>query len=350
VQRKVFDGDAGRADRTLAGCLDLWLADVKASVAPATYRRYEFTVAQHIRPYLGAARLADLAAFDVARWYKKLEDDGVSADARHKAGAKLRQCLGYAVRLGMVLSSVAHSRRLPRVERKRIDPLREEEVGPFLASARPKRLFALYLTALDSGARQGELLALEWPDVDWALGEININKSLDQNADEDHVKEPKTAAGRRRVMLTPETIAVLRQHCAAMEKEGHGSKLVFPTQLGAFVSKRDLSDAMETICRQARVGRRRFHDLRHTCATLLLLRGENVMVVSERLGHSSVEITLKTYTHVLPTMQQGAVARLSGLLGPALAHAEVLAANGYKLATETAAAAVKGNGDAAAAG
>jgi integrase len=214
-------------------------------------------------------------------------------------------------------------------------PLSPDQLAAFLAAARPERLYPLFLTALDSGARQGELFALEWSDLNIIMGEMTISKSLDQNRGKPETKETKTKSGNRRVLLTPSTLAVLREHQEKMLAEGHGSKLVFPNVRGDFLTKSALYDkAWPRVLRKAGIDHLRFHDLRHTCATLLLLAGAHVKVVSERLGHASIEITLKVYSHVLPTMQEAAVEKMEGILTTAAANGSSLAANNQKAKEE----------------
>jgi integrase len=276
-------------------------------------------VDQHLTPRLGRLQLGHLTHVHVAELYRGMEADGATADAQKKAGTVLRQVLKHAVSLGLIHGNPALKVPLPRVTREEIHPLGPAEVAHFLAAAAGDRLFALFVLALDSGMRQGELFALEWADFDPARGEVTVSKALSEVRGQLRAKDTKTKKGRRRVPLAPVTVAELSAHRARMLREGHGSPLVFCTTDGTQLRKSNvLRRHFAPALKRAGLAGVRFHDLRHTCATLLLLNNVNVKVVSERLGHASIVITLNTYSHVLPTMQQQAAAVMEGVLGRAL--------------------------------
>ncbi|MCI0456764.1 MAG: site-specific integrase [Gemmataceae bacterium] len=318
LQQQALDGRLDAPEMNTRACLEFWLGAVKNNVAPNTYDHYKSTVDKHLTPYLGKIKLADLTAFHVAQLYRDLEAAGASADARRRAGGRLRQCLRYAVNFGLIPTSAAHKIPLPRVSKAEIHPLDQDEARALLDAGRPDRLFALYQLALDSGARQGEMFALQWTDFIWDRREVSISKSLEEIRGRLRVKEPKSASGRRRVLLTPTTLTILREHQQRMLAEGHGSALVFCDRQGGHLRKSNVQRrSFQPLLKRAGLMGVRFHDLRHTCATLLLLAGVNIKVVSERLGHADVKITLDTYSHVLPTMQELAVEKLDALLsGP----------------------------------
>jgi integrase len=295
------------------------LAGIKARVGPATYDRYALDVHQHLLPRLGRLQLGHLTAFHVAQLFRDMAAAGSTADAQRKAGTVLRQALRYAESLNLIRGNPALKVPLPRVTRAEIRVLTPPEVARFLAAADGDRLFALYVLALDSGMRQGELFALTWSDLDEERHEVEVTRSLSEVRGVHRVKETKTRKGRRRIPLSATAWAELCRHRDRMRAEGHGSLLVFPTSGGTFsrksnVVRRHFHPAVE----RAGLAGVRFHDLRHTCATLLLLNNVNVKVVSERLGHASIEITLNTYSHVLPTMQQQAASVMEGILSNAM--------------------------------
>jgi integrase len=241
----------------------------------------------------------------------------VGALTQRKVAMRLRQCFRYAEKFGMLRSNPATKIPLPAAADTETRPFDAAQARHFLATAAADRLQALYHVALDSGARQGELFALEWTDLDWARGELAICKSLEDSQGERSVKAPKTASGRRRVLLCPSTLAVLREHHARMRAEGHDSKLMFPATNGRHLRRGNVHwTSFKPLLRKAGLADFRFHDLRHTCASLLLLAGVNPKVVSERLGHASVEITLDIYSHLLPTIQEAAIAKLEAVLNP----------------------------------
>jgi len=203
-----------------------------------------------------------------------------------------------------------------------------DQVARFLDAARTDRLFALYVLALDSGMRQGELFALHWTDFDFASGSVLVQRSLEEINGHHRLKETKSAKGRRRIPLSRFTLDALNEHRKRMLADGYMSGPVFCNTDGGFLHKANVlrrsfwpiitnanKEAKQQNTEPALLPEIRFHDLRHTCATLLLLAGENPKVVSERLGHASIELTLNCYSHVLPTMQQGAAAKMNAILG-----------------------------------
>ncbi len=315
---------ADKEKLTLSSFLVLWLEHIKHRVCRTTYRRYEQHVNRHLKPILGNVRLNQLAPIHVAKLYTRMEEDGDSASERHKVGTALRMALKYACGVRMLLHNAADDVPKPRVRKEEIKPLAMDQIGPFLAAAEPDPYFALYVLALDSGMRQGELFALQWPEVDFASGTVVVIRSLEELNGHQKIKETKTKSSRRRIKLTPRTMAVLNEHRQRMLAEGRDVKSgpVFVNSDGGFIFKSSFRtwSFLKVLRRcdlldEAGKPLIRFHDLRHTCATLLLAAGENVKVVSERLGHSSIKITLDTYAHVLPGMQDAAVDRMATILG-----------------------------------
>jgi integrase len=193
-----------------------------------------------------------------------------------------------------------------------------EQVGMFLKAARPDRLYPYYLTALDSGARPGQLFALLWEDVDFDGGFISITKSLEEISGAVRVQPTKTAKSRRRIDLSPDTVAVLAEHRKAALAAGRIASPVFHDTEGGHLRLSNLAkNSFKPILKRAQLPSVGLDTLRHTCATLLLLADQPAKVVSERLGHSSVALTRDTYSHVLPTRQKRAASVMGAILGAA---------------------------------
>src|SRR5262249_32664712 len=193
--------------------------------------------------------------------------------------------------------------------------LNPDQVLLFLKEAEKDRLYPLYFTALDSGARPGELFALRWPDVDFQGGFISITKSLEEIDGILRIKDVKTEKGRRRIDLSAETLAILAEHRKAMLSAGFIDGPAFCDSQGGYLRISNLHrSSFKPILLRAKLPALRLYDLRHTCATLLLLANEPAKVVSERLGHSSITLTLDTYSHVLPTMQRRAADTMGRIL------------------------------------
>jgi integrase len=323
---------------TVSQWLTRWLEIVKPTVEPNTYDPYERHVRLHITPYLGGLKLVKLAKPQIRGWYAALTEAGVLAALQRKVGTTLTIALNQAVNDDILPGNPAMKVRKPKAKKPEMIPLDPDQVAAFLKAARPDRLFALYLTALDSGARPSELFALDWPDIDLEGRYLTITKSLEEINGALRIKPTKTAKSRRRIDLSPATGAALAEHRKAMCAEGHIGGPVFCDTQGGYLRQSNLrrNSFMRILERANQKAREeaekiseatgkevaptllpgiRLYDLRHTCATLLLLADVPAKVVSERLGHSSITLTLDTYSHVLPTMQRGAADLMGQILG-----------------------------------
>ena len=295
--------------------MDRWLATVKSSVAPGTHARYKSTIEHQIKPFIGGVRLSRIEPIHVEQLFVMLESKGFSPQAIQFAGLRLVTALQHAVRLGLAQINAAREIDRPTVPKTELRCWDAEEANMFLKAARAHRLSALYVLALSTGMRQGELLGLQWADVDFDGAVVTVRRSLEELHGKLRLKQTKTGNSRR-IDLPPFAVDALRDHRVAMLTEGHIKGQVFCAPAGGFIRKGNLYDrSFLPLLEEAGVPRIRFHDMRHTCATLLLQAGENVKVVSERLGHKNIATTLGTYSHVLPTMQKGAADKLQVLFG-----------------------------------
>ncbi|MDP9477167.1 MAG: site-specific integrase [Actinomycetota bacterium] len=314
----VFDAGA----LTVGEYLDRWLKDVEDTVRRSTHEGYEYAVGPHIKPALGRIKLKDLTPAHVRWFYRERLDSGRAPATVHKLHVVLHKALKAAVADGLIPRNAAAGLKLPRITREEIDPLTEEQARLLLETVRGDRLEALYVLALNTGMRQGELLALKWDDVDLERGVLRVRRTL-THADKAFVLgEPKTKNSRRTIRLTPRAVDVLRVHlsCQLEEIEAMGSLyqpggLIFATEAGTIINPSNLRNrSFKLLLKRAGLPPIRFHDLRHTCATLLLGRDVNAKVVSEMLGHSSISITLDIYSHLLPDMQEKAAKALEEAL------------------------------------
>jgi integrase len=352
VQEKLRElqtaADKGRLPEagkmTVGQFLDGWYTNThKAAVQPTTALRNEMKIRLHLVPHLGQVRLAKLTAMHVEKLFADMQEAGDSSHERNRCGKLLRQALHHAVKKGLVPHNVALDVELPRIAKKEMQIFDQEQAGTFLEEARNDRLFALYAVALDSGARQGELFGLQWPDIDFETGSMQIRRSLEEIKGQHRLKEPKTVKARRRIELSRFGLDAIHEHRKAMLAEGRDVRAgtVFVDTVGGWLRKSNMTRySFKPIIKRANAkmmkeGKEkalkggmdpekvkvaqlpdlRFHDLRHTSASLLLLADVNVKVVSERLGHSGIEMTLSTYSHVLPTMQAKAARAIDGLFG-----------------------------------
>lgn len=302
---------------TVADYITRWLANTAAkSVSPTTLARYTLVLERYVVPFIGHYLLTRVSPLMVEQLYADQAAAGASDRNRQMSGNVLYGVFKQAARLGLIQHNPCADAKPPKAKRKELATWTGPEAKAFLTAAKDDRLYALLVLAVATGARQGELFALHWPDVDLAGGAIMIQRTLEELKGVMRLKEPKTKAGKRRVNLPPVAVKALEDHRRAMLAEGFTSGPVFCDTNGGFLRKSNFARrTFKPLIADANVPPIRFHDLRHTAATLLLMMGENPKVVSERLGHASIEITLNTYSHVMPTMQAAAAEKIEKLLG-----------------------------------
>lgn len=300
----------------LGDYLDQWLNDrARVNLAPSTFQSYWDTVKKHIAPALGHMPLARLSAPAIQNYLtRKLEQKLSTTTVRYHA-AILNEALNHAVRWSLLVRNPMKFVELPRRRRLEMRVWDEEQVRVFLAEAkRSSANYVLYLTAILTGMRQGELLGLQWQDVDFLLGTATVQRTFYRLGKQQIVREPKTAASRRTIPLVPVLLEELRQvrtaqaeHKRLLGPEYEDRSLVFCQANGKPVHAHNIVQRdFRRVTTRAKVPRIRFHDLRHCHATHMLRAGVNLKVVQERLGHSTAAFTLQVYSHVLRGMQEDA--------------------------------------------
>lgn len=340
----LSERDRGRLaagpNQTLADYLSRWLAEVVAhTVRPKTLENYSRVVRVHVLPSLGKKRLQRLSAQDLAGLYSRLLDGGLSPSSVGVVHRVIHRALTQAERWDLVGRNVADLVDPPRAPHREMQALTAEQCGRFLAAASKERLYALYALALGTGMRQSELLGLRWLDVDLDDGAVTVRQQLTRIPHKGYsFSEPKSARSRRTLALPSFVVAALREHRKRQLEERliAGSEwrdlgLVFTNAFGAPLEATNLiKRSYAPLLERAGLPRIRFHDLRHTAATLLLSQGENIKLVAEQLGHADVALTLRVYGHVLPHQQRAAATKLDALLGPRQELASELASNGVR--------------------
>lgn len=308
VEGIVYDDE----NVTVQEYLDKWLkGSVRGSVRQSTYDRDASLVHNHVMPVLGRVKLKKLSPAHVQGFYRDRLDAGLSASTVHKVHAILHKALTQAVRWHMVPRNVTEAAKPPRPAPKEMRPLSPDEVIKLLRAAHGKRFEALYILAVTTGMRQGELLALRWQDVDLEGAVLSVRRTLTRDRGRVVIGEPKTKKSRRSIHLTPRAACALREHLERQlaEIEVLGDRyedqgLLFTTDTGRPINPSNLRQrSFFPLLKRAGLPRIRFHDLRHTCATLLLTQGTHPKFVQELLGHATVAITLDTYSHVIPSMR-----------------------------------------------
>lgn len=307
---------------TMADFLTRWLENtVKGSRAVNTYDSYKNIVHKHIIPILGNVLLTKLHPQQLQHLYRMKQDEGLTRTVQ-LIHVTLHTALSLAVKWEYVDRNVAKAVNTPKVPRKEMKVLTVGEVNRFLKTAQDDPLYALYVVAVASGLRQGELFALKWSDFNKEAGTIQVQRQLQWVRGEVQFREPKTARSRRTVELPANVIKVLEKHKEeqasqrlAAGDDWHDIGLIFTSRLGTPLHRSNmLQRSFYPLLKRAGLPKIRFHDLRHTAATLLFEQGVNSKVVQERLGHSQISMTLDIYSHVLPTMQQEAANKLGAIL------------------------------------
>ena len=306
---------------TVASYLSEWIEGTRSHLKPATWMSYESIVRVHLIPALGRYRITRLRPQDVSQFITAKLEEGLSPRRVEYLRAVLRKALNDAVRWDLVLRNVAALSTPPRVEHKEVHPFTPDEARQFLESVRGADLEPLYVLAICTGLRQGELLALRWSDVDLAAGRVHVRRSLQRAKGAPMFSSPKTERSRRSVPLPGRATVALqelaqRQGKVSVENAAATTEaLVFCGAGGAPLLPSSVSHSFTAAVAAAGLRHQRFHDLRHACASYLLAEGVSARVVMEMLGHSQITLTLQTYSHLMPGATDAAATGIDRALG-----------------------------------
>ncbi len=304
--------------QTLGQFLDLWLSEiVKPSVRAWTYRGYEVHVRLHIKPVLGHLALERVEPAHVQALLNRKLKEGLSSKSVRYIRGTLRAALQQAVRWGYLARNAAALVDGPRIERYEIKPFDATEARRLLDALEGDRLRALYSVALTMGLRQGEALGLQWQDVDLRVGFLHVRKQLQRIDGKFELVDLKTSRSRRTLVMPATIVMQLKDHQTRQTQElkgrdhrPSGLDLVFTRSDGGPLDGTVVTHQFHRLLDRVGLPQRRFHDLRHSCATLLLAQGVSPRVVMEILGHSQIALTMNTYTHVLPELKHDAAERM----------------------------------------
>jgi len=298
---------------TLAQWLQEWLDKYKkVKIKPSTYELYESLIKIIINPELGNIPLKDLRPIQIQSFYNKLyEEEKYSSSTVRKIHVVLRGALDQAVKNRLILENVTLHVELPRPDTKKVKVFTLEEQRKFEECAKNYKYYAAYIVMLDTGLREGELLALEWDDIDFTNKYVSVNKTLIWVKDKNTGKytqivqySTKTKSSHRKVPLTQRSLKLLKE---LKLKQASKSKIIFCTSSGTHILKRNFLRTFHTILKRIGIPKCGVHSLRHTFATRLFENNVPPKTISKLLGHSSVSTTLNIYTHVLPSVEQDAI-------------------------------------------
>ncbi len=329
LTKKLSELDNGtlntNSKQTLSEYLDLWLETIaKPRLHKRTFGDYKDLMRLHVRDALGKIKLSDLKAVHIQKLYGELQTvKNLSPRRIRYVHAVLSSALKKAVELDVLPRNVAKLVQLPKQTKKEMDVLTEEECKMFMNALKGERLETMFSFALATGMRPEEYLALQWKDVDFDKGTATVRRAVIRLPKSKwYFSELKTKSSYRTLPLPETLVKEIRTHRRKQNEERlklgvawQNHDLVFPSEVGTPSTHSNITQVFKRVLKNAKLRTSlRLYDLRHTHATLLLKAGVHPKIVSERLGHSTIALTLDVYSHVLPSMQAEATVQLETML------------------------------------
>ena len=314
--------------KTLSEFLLGWLDTRRESVAPTTHANYTHQINSYVIPHLGHRKLQDVTALELSDFYallltsgRRQSSGGLSAKSVLNVHRVVSKAMADALRWNLITRNPATHAEVPKAQRREMNIWSADQVKAFLTVEKDTREFPIWVVASTTGMRRGEILGLSWSAVDLDVGRLSVVQTLVNLDNKPTIrKEAKTASGHRSVELDRDTVEVLRQHRRRQAQErlragsawqDHG--LVFCRENGTSDKPQRVTRVFKAKSAAAGLPQIRFHDLRHTWATLALSTGGHPKIVSQRLGHSSISITLDLYSHVTPGMDKEIAEQVAAL-------------------------------------
>lgn len=303
---------------TVAQWLDIWVAEYLNSVKPLTKHNYNKQVQKHLKPALGAARLETLDTHTIQRFYNSLIASGLSPKTVKNVHGILHCALQQAIACDYIYRNPADACKLPKVTKPEIKPLEPEEIARLLKEAEQDDYCNLFIVAMFTGMRQGELLGLAWECVDFNSGIITVKQQL-QCKDGNYFLETPKSGKNRTILPAPIVMDALRNQLQRQQKEQEQAgkmwdnqfNLVFTDALGKYLVRRTVVKHFKKISQRAGISDdARFHDLRHSFAVSSLYAGDDIKTVQANLGHATAQFTLDVYGHVTQKMRQDSANRM----------------------------------------
>lgn len=308
---------------TLGEFVERWLEEyAKPNVSPTTAETYVKIARAHIIPVLGKIPLKDLKPEHLQHFYSERLGKGLSPATIRHHHMLLHKALNDAVKWGLLARNIVDAVSPPLNTRKEMRILDDTEINKVLSESRDNKYFILFAVDLMTGLRRSEILGLQWTDVDLVMAELSVTRSLHRlTTGETIYRPPKTAKSRRTVALSPATCQLFREHlqkmmdiCSRLNIPFTNDRLVFSEPDGSPFRPDTITQAWHRMMKRLNINGVRFHDIRHSHASLMLKQGIHPKIVQERLGHSTIAVTLDTYSHVTPGLQRAAAERLDSFI------------------------------------
>ena len=321
--------EAGQVDFTKSGkytvgtWMDEWFENVaKIKVRPSSHQTYKGYIDNHIKPNIGNIPLEKLTTMDLQKFYRKLltkgrverieskeQPKGLSAKTVRNINQVISSAMDLAVAQKIITTNPTNACELPKVEHQEMQTIPAEQRQAFLQEAKATGVYEMYYIELATGLRRGELLGLKWQDIDWKNGIIKVRRQV-ARVNGEIVEAPlKTKNSYRTVSISPQAMEVLRE-----QKRKTNDAYVFPSPNGGPISPDSVNNMLKRVLERAGIPKVRFHDLRHTFATIALQNGVDIKTVSGMLGHFSAGFTLDTYAHVTTAAQKEAAQAMANVL------------------------------------
>ncbi len=313
------------AGTTLEEFLAEWLTTVASSNSKGTFFTYSWTVQKRINPYLGSVNLMDLRPDRIQRFYNYLQkEEHLSHHAVAVTHKTLRVAMNHAVKLRLIGRNPCSGTTPPKPIQTEMNFYDDRQVRSLLRTAKnvAGKFYPLYYLALPTGMRQAEIIGLKWEDIDWSLSTLQVKRQVRHFKGASYAfLEPKSKSGTRTIILGKKALEILRIHKSEQEQlirsvgqEWINLDLVFPSGAGTPLTASNIRRDFRQLLAASGLPKIRFHDLRHTAASLMLNHGIPVLIVSKRLGHSKPSITLDVYGHLIPSKQEEAAELMDDLM------------------------------------